>query len=191
MPTEESVAAGDVAAALEAIRSACPGIPVGVSTAAWIVKDAARRPALVRSWSVLPDYASVNVHEEGAAELMRLLIERGVGIEAGVARAALRSSSTAVSPASACASCSSPPAPPATSTPTWRRWSESWRGSIARVASRRPVDLADDRARGAPRLRHLGVGLEDTLTLPDGSRAEGNAALVAAAIAITSRRPRP
>ena len=35
------------------------------------------------------------------------------------------------------------------------------------------------------------VGLEDTLTLPDGSRAEGNAALVAAAIAITSRRPRP
>ena len=80
----ESVAAGDVAAALEAIRSACPGIPVGVSTAAWIVKDSARRLALVRSWSVLPDYASVNVHEDGATELMRVLIERGVGIEAGV-----------------------------------------------------------------------------------------------------------
>src|SRR5512147_886482 len=55
----ESLAPEDVAAALEAIRSSCPRIAVGVSTGAWIVRDAARRLALVRSWAVLPDYASV------------------------------------------------------------------------------------------------------------------------------------
>src|SRR6185503_4457204 len=65
----ESVAPADVAAALEAIRAACPDTPVGVSTGAWIVKDPLRRFELVRSWEALPDYASVNVHEDGAVEL--------------------------------------------------------------------------------------------------------------------------
>jgi uncharacterized protein (DUF849 family) len=64
------------------VRDAC-GVPVGVSTGAWIEPDVRRRTDLVRAWSS-PDYASVNVSEDGAKEVMRALLEAGVGIEAGV-----------------------------------------------------------------------------------------------------------
>jgi uncharacterized protein (DUF849 family) len=65
-----------------AVRDAC-GVPVGVSTGAWIEPDRARRLELVRAWRA-PDYASVNLSEEGATEVMQALLEAGVGIEAGV-----------------------------------------------------------------------------------------------------------
>src|SRR3989475_6594213 len=39
----ESVAAGDVARAVAAMRGAVPGVPIGVSTGAWIVVDSERR----------------------------------------------------------------------------------------------------------------------------------------------------
>src|SRR2546430_16771681 len=42
-----------------------------------------RRVADIAGWTA-PDYASVNVSERGATELMRALLEAGVGIEAGV-----------------------------------------------------------------------------------------------------------
>jgi uncharacterized protein (DUF849 family) len=80
----ESLDPDDVATALEKIRGACRGTLVGVSTGAWIVADTRRRLSLIRGWSVLPDFASVNVHEEGAIEVIRVLLDRGVGVEAGV-----------------------------------------------------------------------------------------------------------
>jgi uncharacterized protein (DUF849 family) len=80
----ESVDAGDVAAALRAMRQAVPGTPIGVSTAEWIEPDSAARHAKVSAWEVLPDFASVNFNEPGAVELAQLLISRGVGIEAGL-----------------------------------------------------------------------------------------------------------
>jgi uncharacterized protein (DUF849 family) len=64
------------------VRDAC-GVPVGVSTGAWIEPDVQRRPQLVGAWSS-PDYASVNVSEDGALETMRALLDARVGIEAGV-----------------------------------------------------------------------------------------------------------
>jgi uncharacterized protein (DUF849 family) len=64
------------------VRDAC-GVPVGVSTGAWIEPDVQRRTELVRAWSS-PDYASVNVSEDGAEQIMRALLDAGVGIEAGV-----------------------------------------------------------------------------------------------------------
>ena len=73
-----------VAAALEAVRAEAPGIPVGVTTGAWVEPDPRRRAELVRSWSVLPDYASVNWHEPGAELVAEALLERGVGVEAGI-----------------------------------------------------------------------------------------------------------
>src|SRR5438445_13265056 len=54
----ESVAAGDVARAVAAMRGAVPGVPIGVSTGAWIVVDSERRLKEVERWTVLPDYAS-------------------------------------------------------------------------------------------------------------------------------------
>ncbi len=64
------------------VRRAC-GVPVGVTTGAWIEPDLERRLELVRAWRT-PDYASVNLSEPGATEVMRALIHAGVGIEAGV-----------------------------------------------------------------------------------------------------------
>jgi uncharacterized protein (DUF849 family) len=58
-------------------------VPVGVSTGAWIEPDVERRVALVSLWQA-PDYATVNLSEEGAADVMRALIGAGVGIEAGI-----------------------------------------------------------------------------------------------------------
>ena len=59
------------------------GQPVGVTTGAWIEPDVGRRFALVSQWCA-PDYATVNLSEDGSLEVMRALLDAGVGIEAGV-----------------------------------------------------------------------------------------------------------
>ncbi|WP_455358097.1 3-keto-5-aminohexanoate cleavage protein [Streptomyces sp. SYSU K21746] len=72
-----------VAATLTAIRAAV-SVPVGVTTGAWAEPDPERRVERVRSWTVLPDHASVNWHEPGAEAVAAALLERGVGVEAGI-----------------------------------------------------------------------------------------------------------
>src|SRR5690242_10271955 len=64
----ESFAAEDVSVALQAIRAAVPGIPVGVSTVARVEPDTAVRLRAVAAWRVLPDFASVNFYEDGAEQ---------------------------------------------------------------------------------------------------------------------------
>ncbi|HEY7460849.1 MAG TPA: 3-keto-5-aminohexanoate cleavage protein [Gemmatimonadota bacterium] len=81
----ESLEPDDLALTIRAVRAACPGVPVGISTGAWIVPDPERRLALARRWTALPDFASVNFGEEGSSELAELLLGLGVGIEAGLA----------------------------------------------------------------------------------------------------------
>lgn len=80
----ESLEAEDVAQVLEAVRAACPGVPVGISSGWWILPDAEARLAAVRAWTVLPDFVSVNWHEEHSSELAELLLKRGIGVEAGL-----------------------------------------------------------------------------------------------------------
>jgi uncharacterized protein (DUF849 family) len=80
----ESLAAADVGLAVTAVRAACGGRPVGVSTGAWIEPDPDRRLGLIRRWQVLPDFASVNFHEIGAVEIAKELLEAGVAVEAGL-----------------------------------------------------------------------------------------------------------
>src|SRR2546425_5910257 len=70
--------------AVLAIRHACPGVPIGLSTAAWIEPDPERRLAMIGSWTEWPDFASVNFAEAGATDLCQVLQRLGVGIEAGV-----------------------------------------------------------------------------------------------------------
>jgi uncharacterized protein (DUF849 family) len=60
-------------------------VPIGVSTGAWIIADPARRLEAVAAWTDLPDFASVNFDEEGAAELATLLLELGLDLEVGIA----------------------------------------------------------------------------------------------------------
>jgi len=81
---QESIDPADVATALQAMRRAIPGTPIGISTAEWIERNLNKRHEKVASWIVLPDFASVNFNEMGAVPLAELLISRGVGIEAGV-----------------------------------------------------------------------------------------------------------
>jgi uncharacterized protein (DUF849 family) len=76
-----------LAAVLKAVRAAAPRLPVGVTTGAWTLPDSGARVAAVRSWSrlrVLPEFASVNWHEDGTDEVAAALLEIGVGVEAGL-----------------------------------------------------------------------------------------------------------
>lgn len=166
------------------VRAAC-GVPVGVSTGAWIEPDLTRRLALVRAWRA-PDYASVNLSEPGAPEVMRALIEAGVGIEAGVW----------------------------TVEDAERLAASGLGGQVTRILVE-PVAVSAANAIGlidgihqaldrlgltAPRLQHgdgqatwvlltdavrrgldTRIGLEDTLYEPDGTLTTGNVALVRAA----------
>jgi uncharacterized protein (DUF849 family) len=84
---QESLEPEDVASALEAIRAACPDIPVGISTGAWIVPDIRHRLSLISAWDVFPSFASVNVHEDWALQVISLLLRRGIGVEAGIWKA--------------------------------------------------------------------------------------------------------
>jgi len=182
----ESLAAGDVASAVKAIRAAVPGIPVGVSTGAWIVRDPAARLDAVRAWTLLPDFASVNFHEPGARELAELLRARGMGIEAGVESARATELFVDSGLAGRCLRVMFEPP---------EQDAGQALETVAQVAA-----LLDRAQIGIPRLLHgvnattwrlideartrgydTRVGFEDTLTLPDGSAARSNADLVAAA----------
>ncbi len=86
----ESLSAAHIGAAVRAVREACPGLPVGVSTGLWITGgDVGARRDAVRGWAALapgelPDFASVNLSEPGFDALWHDLRRLGVGVEAGV-----------------------------------------------------------------------------------------------------------
>ncbi len=73
-----------LASALGTIGARSPDVPIGVTTGAWAVADPGDRVAAIASWSVLPRFASVNWHENGADDVAAALLERGVGVEAGL-----------------------------------------------------------------------------------------------------------
>ncbi len=80
---DETLQGPFVAAALDVMRRHLR-VPIGVTTGAWILPDPAARLRTIARWEVLPDFASVNFHEDGAEEIARALLDRGVGVEAGV-----------------------------------------------------------------------------------------------------------
>jgi uncharacterized protein (DUF849 family) len=173
------------------VREAC-GVPVGVTTGAWIEPDLPRRLELVRAWQA-PDYATVNLSEPGATEIMKALIGAEIGIEAGVrtvadaellARSGLAGSllricvePTAISPAEAVAFVeeihavldgSGLTAPRLQHGDGEAAWAVLGDGEAAWAV------LADAVRRG------LGtrIGLEDTLHEPGGELTTGNEGLV-------------
>jgi len=73
----ETLSRLDLVRALDQMRSHLPRIPIGVSTGAWILNDPKARYAAIAEWQVWPDFASVNLHEPGADELIQLLLGRG------------------------------------------------------------------------------------------------------------------
>ena len=171
-------------AVVRALRAACPGVPVGLTTGLWATPGVQERHRMVAGWTELPDFVSFNVAEPGIAELGALLLERGIGIEAGLW------SVEDVGRLDA-----------------WADWPRFLRVLVesdletCQAIDARLLELRID----LPQLHHGGdigtwavleaaieaghdirVGLEDTLVLPDGSSARDNAELVAAAAALAA-----
>ena len=198
----ESLLPSDVAAAVTAVRQACPATPVGVSTGLWITGgDPAARRSAVATWAGLPatarpDFASVNLSEPGWADLCGLLALAGIAAEAGILSLADTDQLAAAGQAI-----------------DWLRIlveiTDASAGKAA-VAADEILQRLDELATTAPRLLHgegptswpliahagmLGlptrIGLEDTTVGPDGSTVDGNAELVRLALQIwTASRPR-
>lgn len=182
----DSLLADTVGPAVTAVRHAVPGLPLGVTTGFWALPDPDARLAAVRSWEVLPDFASVNWHEPGSEELAELLLSRGLGVEVGIfhAEAAQAWARSEVAP-----HCLRVMIELQADGDT--ETADDLLARIRRAESPAPVLLhgLDDSC--WPLLRHAGVrglqtriGLEDTVHLPDGSLAPGNAELVEAAVQI-------
>ena len=79
---EETLDPDTINATVREVRAAS-GVPVGVSTGAWIEPDHELKLEYISAWTE-PDYASVNVSEDGWQEVFRALRENGIGVEAGV-----------------------------------------------------------------------------------------------------------
>lgn len=80
----QTIRPDELAAVLEAVRAAAPGAVVGTTTGLWTCDGPRERYALVSSWHVLPDFASVAFSEEGAAETAELVVARGMALESAV-----------------------------------------------------------------------------------------------------------
>ncbi|MEU3891452.1 3-keto-5-aminohexanoate cleavage protein [Streptomyces sp. NPDC029041] len=176
-----------LAVTLAAIRARV-AVPVGVTTGAWAEPDPAARLERIRGWTVLPDHASVNWHEPGAEETAALLMERGIGVEAGVwsgTDGAERFAASALGPRVLRVLAEVTDPDPVSAVASARELL-----SGLGPAHGRPVLLHGEDGGAWPVLRLAGrlglatrVGLEDVLVRPDGVRAGSNAELVAVGLA--------
>lgn len=124
---QQTFAAEPCAVTLRAVRAACPGIPISLSTSADVEPDPRRRIELVEAWSDLPDLVTANQGEHGIDELCELLLSRGIGIEAGLLSMTPSSSSLRVWPRIASAPWSNPSTPIRTRpSPTLGRSNKLW-----------------------------------------------------------------
>jgi uncharacterized protein (DUF849 family) len=199
----ESVLAADIGAAVTAVRLACPGTPVGVSTGLWITGgDVEARQVAVAGWADLPgparpDFASANVSEPGLADLLGALSAAGVAVEAGVWSVADAETLAALGPSVPPTAASGPGMP-------WLRILVEIMGAPAAgavAAADEVLRRLDELGVTAPRLLHgeeagcwplvvrageLGlptrIGLEDTITGPGAAAVTGNAELIQLAL---------
>lgn len=185
----ESLEPQVVAPLMESLRENGPGVPVSVTTSLSAESDPWRRYDLVQRWasSALPDSVTVNLHEAGSIDLVHLLNDRRVPVEAGLwtveatrilIATKIEVSAVLVEPTQVAV--------------------EDARSNADAILS-----LLDRAEIDAPRLLHgadattwpmleaaiedgydIRVGLEDTLRLPDGDEAHDNAALIAHAVSL-------
>jgi uncharacterized protein (DUF849 family) len=183
----ESLAAHDVAATVEAMREIVEA-PVGVTTGAWIMPDAGERLRTVEGWTLLPDFASVNFHEAGAVDLAKSLLDRDVGVEAGVfgpeAATALVASGLADRLVRILIEPREEDLDDALATvDAIERVLDGVAPDVPRLLHGYTGTAWDLLAEAARRGYDARIGLEDTIRMPDGGRAHDNADLVRAALA--------
>ncbi|GAB3739966.1 3-keto-5-aminohexanoate cleavage protein [Nocardiopsis nanhaiensis] len=187
----ESLDPQTVSALMERMRADGPDVPVSLTTSLSAESDPWRRYDMVQRWAspALPDSVSVNLHEAGSVDLIQLLGDRRVEVEAGVwtVDAARILIATGVRVSAVLVE------------PTQVAVEDAERNADA-------INTLLDRAKvGLPRMLHgadatawpmleaalaagrdIRIGLEDTMRLPDGTEAHDNAALVAHAVSLSS-----
>ena len=184
------------AAAIRAVRAVCPGIPISLSTSAEIEPDPARRRLLVSAWTERPEVVTANQGEEGIVELCDVLLERGVGIEAGLLSLADAETFVASGMPDHCVRAMVEPlgedagAAVAEAEAIENVLAEA-RVSLEQVHHGDGIACWAVNRRGAARGHGIRTGLEDTPVLPNGSPATGNGELVAAAAALLAELAPP
>jgi uncharacterized protein (DUF849 family) len=178
----DTMAPGACDAVVAAIRASAPGLPVGLSTSSRIDPDPFARAAAVRSWRRAPDFVAVSLSELGWAGIVRAALHAGIAVEAAL-RTPSDAEELAGSPfahqvlrvlvevegaddARAIAGAVRDEVP------------QLWHGFGERTWEVLPAAIAAGHA--------VRVGLEDVLVLPNGSPAQSNAELVAAAVALAT-----
>ncbi|MCV3274332.1 3-keto-5-aminohexanoate cleavage protein [Roseobacter sp. WL0113] len=178
---------------LAACRAAAPDMALGMGTGAWIAPGPAGRLADLEGWRRLPDYVSVNLNEPDAPEVMALMADRRIGVEAGL-----------WSDADAMRFCALD-LPPQTRILIEMPDTDDVDPEIDRIQARlsaagrtEPVLLHGQGTSAWPCLRRAAreghssrIGFEDCDHLPDGTPAPDNAALIAAAAGIFRDAGRP
>lgn len=191
----ETLAAEPCAAALKAVRAACPGVPVSLSTSADIEPDPRARLDLIARWRVLPDLVSANQGEAGIESLCEYLMARGVGIEAGILSVGDAETFALSDIKNRCVRVLVEPLDADVAAAL------AHADAIEKVLMRAGVSIeqvhhGDGLASWAVNRRALerghGIrtGLEETTVLPDGRPARDNAALVRAAAAMIAAASR-
>jgi uncharacterized protein (DUF849 family) len=189
----QTLAAEPCAAALRAVRAACPTTPVSLSTSPDIEPDPERRLASIAAWTELPELVTANQGEEGIQELCDLLFERGIGVEAGLLSLDDARRFVAAGIAARCVRALIEPLD------ALRDDATAHADAMEAVLSDAEVRLeqvhhGDGIAswavnrRAVARGHGIRTGLEDTPVLPNGRTAAGNGELVAAAAALLSSR---
>jgi len=188
----QTLAAEACAAALRAVRAACPGVPISLSTSAAIEPDPKRRRELIAAWTELPDLVTANQGEEGILELCELLAVRRIGIEAGLLSLDDAHTFVASGISPRCVRAMVEPLDPDPHDAVTHA------GAIERALAEGGVQLeqvhhGDGIASWAvnrlavARGHGIRTGLEDTTVLPDGRVASGNGELVAAAATLLAQ----
>jgi uncharacterized protein (DUF849 family) len=165
---------------------------IGLTTGEWIVPDLASRTAMIGEWEGV-DCATVNLSERGFEHVMQIMLDVGIGIDAGlwapVEMDALLASGFL--PHVQRVSIELAPGEP------------YYLGGEPSAVAQQVNDALDAAGSDCPRLTHgmddwtwplvadafrrghdTRVGFEDSVYLPDGAKAQDNAQLVRAALAL-------
>ena len=183
----ETLDAEEVGHTIAALRETTD-VFIGVSTGAWIIPDPAERLRAIEAWRALPDFASVNFHEEGAVELATTLLGREIGVEAGIWTAEAAQVLVDSGLAERCVRILIEPTEPVTeeaiaTVDAIEAVLEGVAPEVPRLLHGHNATTWDLVAEAARREYDTRIGLEDTVRLPDGKLTPGNADLVRAALA--------
>ena len=183
----ETLGADDVAQTITTLRETVD-VPIGVTTGAWIIGDVAERLQAIAEWRALPDFASVNFHEEGAAAVASALLDRNVGVEVGVINAGAAEALVASGLAERCVRVLIEPVEPTTdealaTVDAIERVLDAGAPDVPRLLHGREATAWDLVAEAGRRGYDTRIGMEDTIRMPDGKIAPGNGDLVRAALA--------